>query len=324
MHISNENVEWLLQGPPWVEYRTRLDLLDQSENAPEVSAARGAMKAHPLVKDLIAKLEDWPGPALTRHNDAKHPIHKLVLLADLGFRKEDPEISGIIDRVFAHQSAEGPIQVKMNINPRYGGTGEDKFAWMLCDAPLVLYALVKFGYGDDERVQAGVNYLNSLVRENGWPCAAAPEFGKFRGPGPKTAPCPYANLIMLRLLAALPDQQDSEAAHIGADILLRLWDARKEQKPYLFAMGTHFARLKAPLIWYDILHVLEVLTQYPWVREDQRVQALATIVRTLADEDKRFVPGSVWMAWKAWDFGQKREPSPWLSLLTYRMLSRLS
>jgi hypothetical protein len=40
------------------------------------------------------------------------------------------------------------------------------------------------------------------------------------------------------------------------------------------------------------------------------------------DENGRYTPESVWMAWKEWDFGQKRQPSPWLTLLVLRMLKR--
>ena len=48
-------------------------------------------------------------------------------------------------------------------------------------------------------------------------------------------------------------------------------------------MGTHFARLKAPLIWYDILHVLDVLTQFPWAWEDARLQEMVALVAEKAD-----------------------------------------
>ena len=59
-----ENVlDWLLQGPPWVEYRTRLDLLGQAENEAAVSDARRRMVAHPQVQELLAELGGWPGPA---------------------------------------------------------------------------------------------------------------------------------------------------------------------------------------------------------------------------------------------------------------------
>jgi hypothetical protein len=41
------------------------------------------------------------------------------------------------------------------------------------------------------------------------------------------------------------------------------------------------------------------------------------------DEQGRFTAESVWRAWKEWDFGQKRSPSFWLTLLAHRTLRRL-
>ena len=43
-------IEWLLEGEPWVEYRTRMDLLGQSENEPEVIRARKEMIEHPKIQ----------------------------------------------------------------------------------------------------------------------------------------------------------------------------------------------------------------------------------------------------------------------------------
>jgi hypothetical protein len=51
---------------------------------------------------------------------------------------------------------------------------------------------------------------------------------------------------------------------------------------------------------------------------------MATLVLEKADADHRFKPESIWMAWRGWDFGQKRAPSRWLTLLVVRMLERLS
>ena len=315
--------DWLLQGPPWVQYRTRVDLLNQPENDPQVSAARRTMVAHPLVQSLLTELAEWPGAPLKRHNDASHLLHKLAFVADLGFRADDPGIAQIVNRVFSHQSRDGPFQVLMNIPTHFGGTGKDQWLWMLCDAPIVLYALVKFGLGEDPRVQAAIQTLVDLVRDNGWPCAAAPELGKFRGPGPKHAPCPYASLVMLKALAVTPDWRESAACHTGAETLLQLWEDRTLRKPYLFAMGTDFGKLKAPLIWYDILHVLDVLSHFPWLQHDERLREIARRVKAKADEQGRFTAESVWTAWKEWEFGQKRTPSWWLTLLAHRALTRM-
>jgi hypothetical protein len=320
----NETVAWLLEGPSWVAYRTRLDLLGQSESDPDALAARRAMLDDPAIHALLAALADWPGRPLTRHNDAAHPLHELVFLADLGLRAGDPGLDAVLDRVLSFQSPEGAFQVIANISPRYGGTGQDQPAWMLCDAPSILYALVRFGLGQDPRVQKAAAHLAGLARENGWLCAVSAELGKFRGPGRKSDPCPYATLVALKALAALPEYRDGNACRQGAEVLLSLWVRRKESKPYLFGMGADFAKLKAPLIWYDILHVTDVLTRLPWIRDDARLREMADIVRVKADEQGRFTPESVWMAWRDWEFGQKKTPSRWVTLLALRVLGRMS
>ena len=316
-------MEWLLEGPSWLQYRARLDLMGQMPSDLEVLAARNAMLEDIQVQGLLAELAEWPGAILNSHKSAGHPLHKLVFIADLGLTAGDPMMGPVIERILAHQSAEGPFQVLMNISPSIGGTGKDQWAWALCDAPLLLYALVKFGLGEEPRIQAAVDHLVSLLRENGWPCAVSPEMGKFRGPGRKDDPCPYANLVMLKLLAQLPAWRDSQVCRVGLEAQFGLWTERRERHPYMFYMGTDFCKLKAPLVWYDILHVCDVLVHFPWVRDDPRMLDMAAIVRTKMDADGRFTPESIWTAWKDWEFGQKRAPSRWLTLLAQRILRRL-
>jgi hypothetical protein len=314
---------WLLESQPWVQYRTRLDLLDQPEDDPQVLAARRAMLSHPQVQSLLAELAEWPGSVLSSHKTADHPLHKLAFVADLGLRSGDTGVGPIVARIVEHQASSGPFQVLMNIPTHFGGSGQDQWAWALCDAPLVLYALLRFGLGEDPRIKTAVQYLAGLIRENGWPCAVSPEMGKFRGPGRKDDPCPYANLVMLKALAQSAEWRDSQASHSGAETLLTLWNERRERHPYLFYMGTDFCKLKAPLAWYDILHVLDVLTQFPWLRGDSRLRAMVDVMKTKADQQGRFTPESIWTTWKGWDFGQKREPSPWVTLIARRVLKRM-
>lgn len=316
-------IDWLFSGPPWVQYQARRDLLGESAGAPALVAARQEVLRHPLLTPLLAELAGWPGPALKRHNDAGQILHKLTVAADLGLCATDPPLAPVVERILQNPSPQGPFPVLANIAPAFGGSGQDQMVWMLCDAPLTLYALVKLGCGEDRRVWTAVDYLASLARDNGWPCAACPEVGRFRGPGRRSDPCPYATLIMLRLLAQRPEWRASPAAHSGAQALLDLWQQRHERRPYLFAMGSDFCKLKAPLIWYDIVHVLDVLTQFEWLRGEPRLGEMAALVAAKADAAGRFTPESVWKAWAGWDVGQKREPSPWLSLIVLRLLYRL-
>jgi hypothetical protein len=316
----DERISWLLEGDPWVEYGTRIYLLGQKACEPEVSLARRRMLEHPRILSLIEELQNWPGKVLSSHRSAGQSFHKLSFLAEMGIMQDDPGMDAVIRRTMQHQDPEGPFQLVSNTPVHFGGSGEDTWAWALCDAPVTLHALVRFGLGDDPRVQKGIAYLTALVRDNGWPCSVSKELGKFRGPGKKDDPCPYATLVMLKLLASIPGLRDSPAARQGVEALLDLWSRRSEQHPYMFFMGTDFCKLKYPLVWYDILHMAAVLAQFPQLKGDPHLAQMKEIIRSKADADGRYTPESVWQVWKDWDFGQKKQPSRALTLQVMRIL----
>ena len=320
MVVPDEVMSWLIEGPSWVKYRANIDLLGSSRTEQEGLWAQ--VKREPLVCDLLARVDSWPWPRLTSHRSAGHPLHKLVFLADLGFTEKDPEMRPIIGRLLEHREPDGPFQMVANISEHYGGTGQDVRAWALCDSPSIAYALATMGLVDDHRVRKAVSHLRGLARSNGWPCAVSKELGKFRGPGRKGDPCPYANLLMLKLLSLEPSWRDSTEARGGVEAALSLWSRSRTEHPYQFYMGTDFRKLKAPFIWYDIMHVAEVLSRFPWAAKDERLREMIAIIRGKMDGEGRLTPESVWMDWKRWEFGQKSEPSRWLTLSAYRVLDR--
>jgi hypothetical protein len=316
-------IDWLLEGEPWIEYRARRDLLGQSEKDPQVKSARESMLAKTQLKDLVVELSGWPGTVLSNHKSAGHPIHKLTFLADLGLVANDSGVEMIVAHILEHQSAEGPFQVSMNIPAHFGGTGLDQWAWALCDAPLIVYTLVKFGLENEPVVQTAITYLTGLVRDNGWPCAVSREMGKFRGPGRKDDPCPFANLAMLKALSEIETLHDSPACHTGADTLLTLWSESISRHPYMFYMGTDFRKLKVPFVWYDLMHMLDVLSRFSWLKNDTRLLDMLEILKSKVDQQGRFTLESIWTAWNNWEFGQKKEPSRWLTLTAWRIIKRM-
>ena len=317
----DDTTKWLLTGPAYVQYRTRVDLLKQSESNAAVRAARQAMLADRQVRALIDEASNLSKQVISSHKSAGHALHKLTFLADLGLRADDPGMKQVIAGIFKHQSTQGPFQVLMNVPVHFGGTGKDDFAWALCDAPLVVSALCKFGLGNDARVRRAVDYLTGLVRENGFPCAVSPELGKFRGPGRKEDPCPFANLAMLKVLAQNSQTRNSRASRLAVESILARWQNRRTEHPYMFYMGTDFNKLKAPLVWYDILHVLDVLTQFSWTCTDARLQSMLKIIQAKS-VDGKFIPESIWTAWQDWEFGQKKVASYWVTFLAQRILKR--
>ncbi|MDY7078446.1 MAG: hypothetical protein SXV54_16140 [Chloroflexota bacterium] len=321
--MTTEVTNWLLKSDePWTRYRTLVDLLDRPEDDAEVQAARAEMLGHPQVQAMIAEAATWPGYALKRHNDAKHPLYKFSTLADFGVRAGDAGMQAGIEAVMAHQAPEGAFQSLMNIPERYGGTGEDMWVWMLCDVPTLLYSLFVMGLGDDERVQRAVDHLVGLVDENGYRCGCTPELGKFRGPGRVADPCPIANVYVLKALSQVPELLDSPATRTGAETLLWHWEHQTERKLYMFGIGTDFRKLKYPFVWYDVLHVVDVLSRFPFVRADPRFREMVETVTVQADEGGRYTATSMYRAWKGWSFADKKNPSPWLTFLVLRMQKR--
>jgi hypothetical protein len=321
-------VAWLLEGAPYIRYRTRRDLLRLPEDDSHVAADRQAMLVDPLAQGIVDELQGWPGPVIASHKSAKQRFHKLTFLADLGMRADDPGLAAVIERIIGLRSVEGPFALHMNIGAAEGGTGADQPGWALCDTPLIGYALLKMGLAGQPAVEAAGEYLMGLGRTDethgslGWPCAVSSSLGSWRGPGKKDDPCPFANLAMLKMAAQHPLWREATEARAGAEALLSLWADSLNRHPYIFYMGDDFRKLKAPFIWYDLLHVLEVLTQFPFVAGDPRLADMLSVLVSKADATGRFTAESVYQLWVPWEFGQKKAPSRWLTLLAHRILSR--
>ena len=288
------------------------------------------------VLGLIAAGSTWPGYALARHNDAKHPLHAINVLADFGLRATDPGIEAICGRILARQDHKGALLTRLRLHRHFGGLEGDYDSWMLCDWPVLVHALLAFGLGDESAVQSSVNFLQAYNGRAGWSCAASSMLGPFRGPGSKADPCPMATLYALKAFSLLPAFRASEKARASCEILLAHWQefatarelaltgmANKPRKLYLFGVGSDYHQLKFPLVWYDILHVSEVLSRYEVVRDDQRFLRMVWSITEQGDALGRYTATSMYRAWKDWSFADKTRPSPWLTLLVWRILKRL-
>lgn len=335
-------------GPPWVRYRLPLDLEGVPRDAPEVRTALADLLAAPQVRDLLADIAAWPGTVLASHRSPSQTFHSLGFLAELlagsglgagaaagteAAVDRGAAIGTAVARIRERTGPDGIPRLPMTYPEHFGGPGVETWAWALCDAPILLRARVRFGGASEPLVRQGIRSLVSLAEPFGWPCRVAPELGSFRGPGRKSDPCPFATLIMLELLAALREEapRDPEAealaegseAAAGVDALLDCWERSADRHPYMFFMGTDFRKLKAPGLWYDILHVADVLSRYPKARSDPRFLDMLGVLRSKARPDGTFVPESVYQPYKAWDFGQKKEPSPWIKFTVERIHLRL-
>lgn len=304
----------------WLKYAIQLNLLNENKDnlIEQKNQTLGCEKIQSYLRDIT----DFHSTLVTNHKNPDLPIHKLHFLLDIGLDSTVPEIQIAVDEIMKHQDGNGVFQSLINIPKHFGGSGEDTFSWCLCDAPLLLLALVKVGVNYDKHIKAGVDYLVSLYKVNGFPCTVSSDLGKFRGPGKKEDGCPYATLIMAKLLSYVPEYQSSDIAKNTANTLLSLWENSFEKHPYMFYMGTDFRKLKAPAIWYDIVSVTDVLSRYESARKDTRFKEMLSLIQNKQDENGFFTPEAVYQKYKGLDFGQKKTPSPYLTYLCLRIFKQ--
>ena len=217
------------------------------------------------------ELAHWPGTVLNSHKSAGHPLHRLTFLADLGLRLGDAGMDRIVEPILAHRSPQGPFQVLMNI-------------------PYILAA----GAG-----RVGLGFMPCAVG-----CLRPGEIWAWRGaarPGGNRTPCRAGacQRLALRRFAGAgrgPAGRDARMtpAHLPAwpcsKFLRRYRNGGTARQPAwapsrclrcgsiagappLYVLhGPDFSKLKAPLVWFDLLHVLDVLSRFPWLRGDGRLQ----------------------------------------------------
>jgi hypothetical protein len=316
-------LSWLIDcDEPWTRYRVRLDLLHEPVDSPAVQAERQALLSHPQVQGLLASALSWGEQPLKRHNDAAHPLYAISTLADFGLQAGDPGVDEITQKLLAHQSVQGAFLSPVQISSAFGGRDMPQWTWLACDAPTLLVALLSFGLAHDPCVQQAAAHLQAQCTQDGYLCSAAPELGRFHGPGRRSDPCPIANVYALKALSLLPAVQDLSAAHRAAEMLLNHWRLRAERKFYLFGVGSDFRKLKYPFIWYDLLHVCEVLSRYPFVHNHPGYREMLAELGAQADEQGHYTAGSMYQSWKGWSFADKKHPSPWLTFLAQRILNR--
>lgn len=318
MNIYNEVIE---NGEAWLQYAVRVNTL--KERKEDLQELRKQVISDDRIKNYLNDISNFHGILVRNHKNPDLPIHKLIFLLDIGLDTDVPEIQLAINEIMAHKDEYGVYQSLTNIPKHFGGSGEDVFSWCLCDAPLLLYALLKAGIDYENHIKQGVDYLLQFYKPQGFPCTVSPEAGSFRGPGRKGDCCPYGTLLMLRLLLAIPEYKDCDMVKELADVLLSLWENSLERHPYMFYMGTDFRKLKAPLMWYDIVSVSDVLSQIDSVKKDKRFIEMLEIIKSKQDEDGFFTPESVFQKYKGWEFGQKKQPSLYLTYRCHLILERV-
>jgi hypothetical protein len=313
--MNQEITNWLLEGEPWVRYRTLRDILSKGKNNPEVTVVKRAINHHPSIKQLFNKQHRdgywgtsrdiytwWPKRDTT--------FWVIGVLADFGFTKVDKKASRAAEYVLSTQLPCGGFGCAPPPVPY------DCFTGILTES------LAKLGYAEDVRLQKAYKWLIQRQRHDGgfW-CKNTGLPGKPREFEPS---CAFATLCVVSAVAQKSGLKNSKIAKKGVEFLLACWDNRGKIKyaGHDSQIGKGWEKLKYPFTDYRILKYLDTLSEFEFIKNDRRIHTMLEMLTSKQNRHGRLYAESIHNVWSNFDFGQKEQPSRWITFLVKRIEKR--
>ncbi len=242
-----------------------------------------------------------------------------ILNQKYGFDRRHPAVDKAAAYLFSCQTGEGDIRGILGTQymPYYHGA--------------VLELLSNAGYGDDARVERGLQWLLSVRQEDGgWivPMQAVPPKRKTREiwsapPIPPDRSLPFSHLatgMVLRAFAAHPDHRGLEAVTHAARLLKSRFfmaDKYNDRKA-----PAYWLKFQYPFWWTNLLTGLDILSLLGFPPDDEDVQrALHWFVgnqradglwNTSYEQPRRAQPSS-----------KERDAALWVGLAVCRVFQRM-
>ncbi len=298
-------VEWLLEGPPWLQYAVHKQLLGSQPDAQTIKDQQ--------IQGLIDVLLGEYGLDSIMDGTAaykKEAFWYLYFLADIGFTAADLSLESELQRILELEDENHKFLLSQEMKPDY-----------FCISSILLSSLAQMSEVCKTKLLPHVDTILEAQRfDGGWHCAKSRAVG---GRLEHSDSCPMDNLNILMLLSRYEAFREDPRLDGAIDLLLRHWESRDDKwRPYGFGVGTQYMKLRYPEEKYGILRVLDVLSCYPHALQSEACGSMFEAVKRKSPEG-RYMAESARQSFNEFDFGQKREPSRWITFLVTRIEKRM-
>jgi len=323
-------IEWLLEPEdPAVRHATLRSLLGRAAADPEVAEARAAaMSAPPIAAILDAQRADghWQKPGAGYATKYRGTVWQVMFLdqlwADGGDERVERACSYVLDNSTAASGGFGASgQLRRSPPPS---------AVLHCLNGNLLRAVIGFGWLDDERVQAAIDWQARAITGEGfdrWYASGT------SGPGFSCAaneqlPCAWGAVKALLALSRIPIERRSPLVRRAIDVALAFLLSRDPaQADYPMGWGNSrpsgsWFKLGFPSGYVaDVLQNLEAVADAGDACDERLSGALAWLL-SKRDASGRWrneyaYNGKTWV-----DFERQGQPSKWVTLRSLRVLQR--
>jgi len=300
--VDKKVLNWLLEGPVWLQYAVELQLLD---NKPDVAPVLQEKSIREIITRLKGSTAGIPAlkAGMVHYTETGKAYWDLFFLADIGFTIDDVSLHDEAESIFRFQSKDGTFRIPPNVQDNY-----------FCMSGILLASLAKMDYRDDPRIGKYIlAAMNSQMSNGGWDC-----YYDIMG---SSESCPMDNMNILMLLGQFEQYRQNPHLNGAIDLLLEHWEHKIHL--YGFGVGKRFKSLQYPAVKYGILRVLDVLSLFPYARTRKQFRNMLDFVHSKAKNGKYFAE-IIDAAYAGFDFGQSSEPSRWITFLINRINKRVA
>jgi hypothetical protein len=292
MEPSPQVLDWLLElENPGARLAALRGVCGLGEDAPEVREARKALMRAGMVQNILSRQNPggyWGKPEdFYERSKYKGTVWNVILLAEMGADGSDERIRAACEFLL-NWSQDGESGGFAHLGSEAGGRAE---MLVPCLTGNLVWSLLRFGMGEDERVRRGLDWIATYQRTDDhvkdFPVSAPYRYQNCWG----RHTCMMGVVKGLKALAEVPPAKRTAKmnAKIGelVEFLLahRLYQRSRREGA---TANERWVQLGFPRFWWtDALEMLSVLTKLGI--SDERLQPALELLRSKQGADGRWL-----------------------------------
>lgn len=325
--LNKNPLDWLLEeNNPSVRYFTLVDILEKSPTSAEVKDAKQKIMRSEIVSKILSKQKE--GGYWVNHDNFyvytkyKGTVWTFIILAELNADGNDDRIKQTCEFILKNSQDRNSGGFSVHGNEEKGGVHEQVIP---CLNGNMIWALIRFGYLDDPRIQHAINWIVQYQRlddgvdktPQGWP------YEKHKNCWGKHT-CHMGVVKNLMALAEIPLNKRSRKVNNfipkAVEYILDHHIYKKSHEKNVVAKE-EWTKFGFPLLWkIDALEIVNILTKLGY--KDARMQEAIDLVLSKQTQEGKWILEKSFNGRVQANIEQQGKESKWITLNAVRALKQ--
>lgn len=318
-------LDWLMEDDnPSVKYYTMIELLKMSKDHKDcIAIQEEILRRGPAFEILECMHEDgyWEDEEKFYTAKYKGTVWQLLILAELGASGHDERVKKACEFILNRsQSGDGGFSISYSKKSNCGLQSKV----IPCLTGNMTYALIKFGYIEDERVRKSIDWILTNQRADDGIKPETPDwlYNKHEACfGHHT--CFMGIVKSLKALSVIPENMRSEAIHNKIDELaefILIHHIHKKSNQLELDSKPGWKKFGFPLMYQtDVLEILEILISLGI--KDERMKEAISLLESKQQDSEVYLLENTFNGKTLVSIEEKNKPSKWITLKALKVLN---